>query len=156
MTRDEILDADPPEQTVELTLRRLIARYAHVADAGDQDRFVALFTVDGTWTRENSPPAEAGGSGLPPEVRQGEAALRELLQGSIVDRFKRKFRHQMTDVVIAAGRGVDEAHGLCRALITNWRDGPGKLAMSALYQWEFRRISGVWKVASVSVRVLPE
>ena len=156
MTWGEILDGSrlPPEEDV--ALRTLIARYAHVADAGDLDRFTALFTEDGTWTRENSPPASQGGSGLPQETKRGEQALRAMIQSSIIDRFNRKFRHQMTDVVLTVGSDADTAHGLSRALITDWRDGAGKIAMNGLYTWRFQRVAGEWKIASASVRVLPE
>lgn len=155
MTREEILDGRRLAPEDDVALRTLIARYAHVADAGDLDRFVALFTPDGSWTRENSPPASQGGSGLPQETKRGPEALREMIRASIIERFDRKFRHQMTDIVLSAGAGPDVAHGLCRALITDWREGPGKMAMSALYTWEFRR-GDDWKIAAASVRVLPE
>ena len=49
----------------ELAIRNLLARYVHFADAGELDAFASLFTEDGSWTRENTPPASQGGSGLP-------------------------------------------------------------------------------------------
>ena len=155
MTPDDILDGPRLQPEDDVALRTLIARYAHVADAGDLDRFAALFMQDGSWTRENAPPASQGGSGLPQETKRGAEALREMIRASIIARFKRKFRHQMTDIVLTADARPDVAHGLCRALITDWRDGPGKIAMSARYIWEFRR-EDAWKIASASVRVLPE
>lgn len=137
-------------------LRNLIARYAYRADAGDLDGFAALFTEDGSWTRENTPPAGAGGSGLPAETVRGAAALKAMIQASIVERFRRRFRHQMTDLLIEPGTGPDEALGQSRALISNWRDGPGQMAMCAAYRWQFRRTAEGWRIASASVRVLPD
>ena len=139
----------------DLAVRNLIARYAHFADAGDLDAFANLFVPDGTWTRENSPPAALGGSGLPSETVVGHANLKTMIENSIIKRFNRKFRHQMTDVLIEPGKGPDEAKGLCRALITDWRDGPGKIAMCGAYTWTFIRTPDGWRFKSVSVNVLP-
>ena len=146
-------DLDPAD---DVALRNLIARYAYRADAGDLDGFAALFTEDGSWTRENTPPAASGGSGLPSETVTGAVALKAMIQASIIDRFQRKFRHQMTDMLIEAGKGPDAARGFSRALITNWRDGPGQIAMCAQYSWVFRRTGSGWRIASASVYVLPD
>lgn len=156
MTRDGILDGPRVTAEDDTALRTLIARYAHAADAGELDRFVALFTEDGSWTRENSPPASQGGSGLPQETKRGPEALRQMIQSSIIDSFNRRFRHQMTDIVITAGADADTAHGISRALITDWREGAGRMAMMGHYTWRFRRVDGDWRIASASVRVLPE
>ena len=140
----------------ELAIRNLVARYPRHADAGELDAFTALFTADGTWTRENSPPAAEGGSGLPAETHRGPEALRAMLQASVVERFNRRFRHQMTDLLIEPGPTPDEAEGACRALITDWRSGAGKLAMCGHYTMRFRRTPDGWRFASVSVYVLPD
>lgn len=139
----------------ELAMRNLLARYVHFADAGDLDRFVGLFLDEGTWTRENSPPAAQGGSGLPAQTMTGHAEIRQMIQSSIIDRFDRKFRHQMTDVLIEPGNDPDEAIGRCRALITDWRDGPGKIAMCGAYTFRFARTEAGWRFRSVGVSVLP-
>lgn len=140
----------------ELAMRNLLARYVHHADAGDLDGFAALFLEDGTWTRENSPPASQGGSGLPAQTMTGHAEIKVMIENSIIKRFQRKFRHQMTDVLIEPGDGPDDARGRCRALITDWRDGPGKIAMCGSYTFRFARTPQGWRFRSVSVHVLPE
>lgn len=139
----------------DLAMRNLLARYAHYADAGDPDRFAALFVQDGSWTRENSPPASLGGSGLPSQTVTGHAQLRRMIEESIIARFRRLFRHQMTDILIEPGDGPDIAHGLCRALITDWREGGGKIAMCATYRSVFVRTPEGWRFRSVRVSVLP-
>jgi ketosteroid isomerase-like protein len=139
----------------DIALRNLIARYAHYADAGDMDAFANLFTEDGTWTRENSPPATQGGSGLPSETVQGHAALKVMIETAIIKRFKRKFRHQMTDILIEPGNGPDDAKGLCRALITDWREGAGKIAMCGTYTLSFVRSPEGWRFKRVSINILP-
>lgn len=140
----------------ELELRNLVAYYAHHADAGESDAFAALYTENGSWTRENSPPAEMGGSGLPAQTMLGSEELKTMIEESIIRRFKRKFRHQMTDVLIEAGEGPGEAQGRCRALITDWSQGAGRIAMMGQYTFRFCRTAEGWRFASVSVRVLPE
>lgn len=139
----------------ELAIRNLIARYAYAADAGDLDGFADLFTDDGSWTRENSPPAGQGGSGLPAETVSGRDALKLLIENSIIKKFDRKFRHQMTDVLVEATASPDGARARFRALITDWRDGPGKIAMCGQYSATFERTAKGWRFKSASVNVLP-
>lgn len=138
----------------ELAIRSLFARYGHFADAGDS-AFADLFTDDGTWTRANSPPPSLGGSGNPAETLQGRAQLLELMSGIMINKFKGLMRHQMTDFYVEPGDNADHAKGLSRALITDWRDGPGKIAMIGTYQSTFVRTPDGWRIKSVIVNVLP-
>ena len=140
----------------ELQIRNLIARYAYATDAGDKEGFADLFLADGQWTRENSPPAELGGSGLPSEAIRGREGLIRLIENSTIGRFQLKVRHQMTDVLVEPGQDDDHARTLFRALVTDWRDGPGRIAMCVFYTALCARTDEGWKFASVSARVLPE
>jgi hypothetical protein len=140
----------------ELAIRNLIAKYAIYADHGRADDFANLFVPDGSWTRENSPPVHLGGSGRPPETRSGHALLKDMIVAVIVDQFKCKFRHQMTDILVEPGEGSDSARAVFRALITNWRDGAGKLAMCGTYTCRFTRTGDGWRFVSVSIYVLPD
>jgi SnoaL-like domain len=139
----------------DLALRNLVARYAYFADAGDLDAFANLFVKDGSWTRENTPAAARGGSGLPAETVVGHDKIKTMIDESIIKRFNRKFRHQMTDVLIEPGDGPDDAKGRSRALITDWREGAGKIAMCGAYTWRFVRTPDGWRLKSASVNVLP-
>jgi hypothetical protein len=138
----------------ELEIRSLFARYGHLADAGDPD-FAQLFTEDASWTRANSPPASQGGSGLPPETIHGRDHLLALMEEVMKKKFRQRMHHQMTDFYAVPGAGADEAHGHARALITDWRDGPGKIAMFGKYDLRFRRTGDGWRIADMTVRVLP-
>jgi SnoaL-like domain len=140
----------------ELQIRNLIARYALCTDAGEADEFANLYVIDGTWTRENSPPAALGGSGLPRQTFRGREALAELIVTSAINRFQRKARHQMTDVLIEPGTSANEAKIVFRALVTNWMDGPGKIAMSVHYRGTCVLTNEGWRFKDVSARVLPE
>jgi hypothetical protein len=139
----------------DLALRNLLARYAMFADAGDGPGFAALFTDDGEWVRENESPSSLGGSGLPPITITGRNDIAAMISRVVDGAFQLKFRHQMTDLLMEAGNHTDEAHGVSRALITDWREGPGKLAMCATYHWRFRRTSDGWLIAFVRLRLLP-
>jgi hypothetical protein len=138
----------------ELAIRNLFARYGHLADVGNPD-FVNLFTEDGTWTRANSPPMSQGGSGLPPETLRGHDKLMGMMTEVMQKRFKTLVRHQMTDFYVEPGDGPDDAMGYSRALITDWRDGPGKIAMFGTYTTRFTRTPDGWRIRDVTVRVLP-
>lgn len=139
----------------ELEIRGLFARYGHLADAGDP-LFVELFTPDATWTRENSPPVSMGGSGLPPETIQGRDKLGALMVEVMQKKFRQRMHHQFTDFYVEPGATADEARGHARALITNWRDGPGQFAMFGKYTVGFVRTHEGWRIRSASVYVLPD
>jgi len=138
----------------ELAIRNLFARYGHLADVGDPG-FVGLFTEDATWTRANSPPQSQGGSGLPPETLQGPQKLQAMMVEVMQQRFRTLVRHQMTDFYLEPGNGPDDAVGHSRALITDWRDGPGKIAMFGTYTTRFTRTAQGWRIQDVRVEVLP-
>jgi len=139
----------------ELAIRSLFARYGHFADVGDP-RFVDLFAEDATWTRENSPPATHGGSGLPAQTLRGREAMMDLMVDVMQKKFKGLMHHQMTDFYVEPADTPDQAHGYARALITDWRDGPGKIAMFGTYTSTFVRTEDGWKIKDISVSVLPK
>lgn len=143
------------EPSDDLQIRNLIARYAFHTDDGEGENFADLFIDEGSWTRENSPPRHLGGSGLPPETRAGRDKLVALIQ-SVVDRFDRKIRHQMTDIILEPGKAQNTAALRFRALVTDWTQGQGKIAMTVNYRGECVRTEQGWRFAWVSARVLPE
>jgi len=141
----------------ELEIRSLFARYGHLADAGDP-LFVELFTEDATWTRLNSPPASLGGSGLPPETIRGRDKLGSLMVEVMQKKFRQRMHHQMTDFYVEPATDTNDANeavGHARALITDWRDGPGKIAMFGIYTLRFRRTDDGWRICDATVRVRP-
>jgi hypothetical protein len=138
----------------ELEIRGLFARYGHLADAGDP-AFIELFTPDATWTRENSPPVSMGGSGLPPETISADQ-LSALMTEVMQKKFRQRMHHQFTDFYVVPGASKDEATGHARALITDWRDGPGRFAMFGKYTMGFARTPDGWLIRSASVYVLPD
>ena len=138
----------------ELQIRNLIARYAYAIDGGEKEAFASLFLEDGAWSRENLAPATQDGSG-PPQAVRGRTDLMNLIETAI-GRFQRKGRHQMTDVLIEPGPDEHSAKVRYRALVTDWREGPGRAAMCVNYTATCVRTDDGWKFATVSAWVLPE
>jgi hypothetical protein len=139
----------------ELQIRNLVARYAYAIDAGEKEAFASLFVEDGAWSRENPPPAAQDGSG-PPQAIRGRAGLMNLIETQTIPRWQLRARHQMTDVLVEPGADEDTARVLYRALVTDWREGPGRVAMCVNYTAACVRGDDGWKFASVSARVLSD
>jgi ketosteroid isomerase-like protein len=148
---------DVPALTIEdeLAIRSMFARYVHLLDGGDAKGWGNLFTEDGSWTRVNSPSRQLGGSGLPAETVRGRENLVQMAFDVVQKRFNGLCRHQMTDVYVEAGAHPDVAHGMSRALITDWNDGPGKLAMVGDYRLEFARTPQGWRIRSIECTLVP-
>jgi hypothetical protein len=86
---------------------------------------------------------------------QGRANLEQMAIDVVQKRFRGLCRHQMTDVYLEAGDTPDAARGLSRALITDWLDGPGKLAMVGSYKLEFTRTAEGWRIQSIACTLVP-
>ena len=71
-----------------------------------------------------------------------------------IGRFQRKARHQMTDVLVEPGPDEKSAKARFRALVTDWREGPGRVSMCVDYMAACVRTDDGWKFATVSARVL--
>jgi hypothetical protein len=139
----------------ELAIRNLLAKYGHTLDEGTPEAWADLFTEDGSWQRLNVPPRELGGSGLPAEVRRGRDVLARMAKEVVQDLFRRRCRHQMTDVYVEAADDPNQAKGLARALITDFRQGAGKIAMVGSYRFDFARTAQGWRIRSIVCELLP-
>jgi SnoaL-like domain len=56
---------------------------------------------------------------------------------------------------MASGDDPDTATGMARALITDWNDGPGKLAMVGNYGLVFARTAEGWRIRSIECTLVP-
>jgi hypothetical protein len=139
----------------ELQIRNLIARYAYAVDGGEKEAFANLFLDNGVWTRESSPTA-LGVTKLPAQTSRGRTGLMDLIETAIIGRFQGKARHQMTDVFVEPGADENTAKARFRALVTDWREGPGRVSNCVDYTAACVRTDDAWKFATVSARVLPE
>ena len=93
-------------------------------------------------------------SAIPQEPRRGTAKLVELAKGRR-EMFKGLVRHQQTDMVIEPGTDGDHARGKSFILVTDWRDGPGRLAAVGDCDAEFVRTPEGWRFASITLSTLP-
>ncbi len=131
---------EPGALADELAIRNLLARVAQLADEGDLDDYLQLFTEDASW----------GGTGFP--TRRGRAALREGAEerrasglagpGSLT-------RHAVsTSVVEVAG---DRARARSLFHFYGATDGVPELRMIGVWEDELVRDGSAWKIAARSI-----
>lgn len=144
----------PLAEQEDRAIRHLLAHYVHLLDGGEAEAWAALFTPEGQWLRHNAAPSHLGGSGIVAGVKAGRRELAELAAFSVRN-FRGLCRHQMTDLLLWRGNG-GEALGKCRMLITDFRDGPGKVAMAGCYDFSFAELPGEgWRIARLEASFLP-
>ncbi|WP_134725360.1 nuclear transport factor 2 family protein [Paracoccus luteus] len=85
---------------------------------------------------------------------QGRAALAALARFS-VQNFGGLCRHQMTDVVLWQGGDADTVQGKCRMIISDFRHGPGRVAMAGIYDLTLVRTAQGWRIAELAADFLP-
>jgi len=137
-----------------LEIQSLYSRYGRCVDGGLAEEYAALFTEDGSFARTNESPSAAGGSGLPPQSFEGREALIALVN-HLAKVFQGKMRHQLTDIQVDPGAGPDDAVGVCYGLITDWREGAGRLSMHCTYRTTLRRTPDGWKFDKMKLERLP-
>ena len=138
----------------ERQILRLYALYCHTFNHGEAEAWAGLFAPDGSFTRLNAGAAQHGNFGNPAGTTSGTAKLVELAKGRR-EMFKGLVRHQQTDMVIEPGKDGDHARGKSFILVTDWRDGPGRLAAVGDCDAEFVRTPAGWRFASITLSTLP-
>lgn len=148
-----MLDFVPVED--EQRIRRLYALYCHYFNHGEAERWVALFAPDGSFRRLNPSAAAAPGQAVNPAgAVTGHQALMEMARGRR-EMFQGLVRHQQTDVVIIPGEDADRASGISFILLTDWREGPGKIRAVGDCHAEFVRTPEGWRFQSITLSTLP-
>lgn len=150
--RDEPMDFIDPED--ERQILRLYALYCHTFNHGEAEAWANLFSDEGSFTRLNAGAKQHGNFGNPAGTATGTAALVALAQGR-GELFKGLVRHQQTDMVIEPGKDASHARGKSFILVTDWRDGPGRLAAVGDCTAEFVRTPAGWRFASITLSTLP-
>ena len=138
----------------ERRILRLYALYCHTFNHGEAEAWAALFSADGRFTRLNAGAKQHGNFGNPAGTTSGTENLIEMAKGRR-ELFKGLVRHQQTDMVIEPGKNVDHATGRSIILVTDWRDGPGRLAAVGDCTAEFVRTAGGWCFANITLSTLP-
>lgn len=132
----------------ELEIRNLVARLAQLADDGELDEYIQLFTEDAVWD---------GGAAL--GTKQGHA---ELLAAARDRRASgaagpgTNSRHVITTSVVDVAD--DRATGRAVFHFYVKTDGAPELALLGLYDDEFERTDGGWRLSrrAITVGVSPE
>lgn len=133
---------------------RLYALYCHYFNHGEAENWAALFAEDGAFTRLNTGAKQHGNFGNPAGTVSGRGNLVAMAEGRR-DMFKGLVRHQQTDMVIEPGRDRDHAIGKSFILVTDWREGPGRLAAVGDCATEFVRTEAGWRFLSITLATLP-
>ena len=134
-TRDDLASL-----LAERDIRNLIARLAHLADDGDLDEYLTLFTEDATWHRTMNDDRRAGHA----ELRAGaEERRRDLIQGP-----GSGTRHLLASTWVAVDSDTEaRAESYYLYIGTDRPEGPD-LRTTGRYRDTFRRVDGVWKMSS--------
>jgi SnoaL-like domain len=138
----------------EQTIRRLLALYCHYFNHGEAEKWVELFAPEGTFERLNASTAASGQTANAAGATQGHAALLELANGRR-EMFRGLVRHQQTDAVITPGPDADHAESISFILLTDWRDGPGKLRAVGDCHARYVRLPHGWRFQSITLSTLP-
>jgi hypothetical protein len=147
-----MLDFVPVED--EQKIRRLYALYCHYFNHGEAEAWVDLFAPDGSFARLNPSAAAPGQTANPAGATVGHAALMEMARGRR-EMFQGLVRHQQTDIVVTPGQDADHASGVSFILLTDWRDGPGKIRAVGDCHAEFVRLPEGWRFRSITLSTLP-
>jgi hypothetical protein len=133
---------------------RLYALYCHYFNHGEAENWAGIFAQDGSFTRLNAGAKQHGNFGNPAGSVVGRADLIEMAK-SRREMFKGLVRHQQTDMVIEPGRDADHAVGKSFILVTDWREGPGRLTAVGDCAAEFVRTAEGWRFLSITLSTLP-
>lgn len=120
----------------ELAIKRIIVEYAVRLDAKDFDGYVELFAKEGVW--QNGP-----------TIRKGRAAIREMLAGLYRDTAPEPMGYERFRIVSNMQVDVDGDRATARSRhlsITRGEKGAPVPILSGLYEDEFVREDGEWKI----------
>lgn len=149
---DFVSDVMPVDD--ERQIYRLYALYCHYFNHGEAEKWASLFAPDGSFMRLNPSTAAPGQKANPAGRTVGHAALVEMAL-SRREMFKGQVRHQQTDIIITPGCDTNHANGISLILLTDWRDGPGRLRSVGDCHAEFVRLSEGWRFKSIELSTLP-
>ncbi|MCH6231613.1 nuclear transport factor 2 family protein [Microbacterium sp. CFH 31415] len=138
--------------TAESDIRNLIARLGHLADDGDPDEYLGLWTEDGVWDRGNG------------EAHRGREALRERVlayRASGLQGPGTGTKHLNTTLWVSIDSD-DRAHaqsyfvfltGASNAIALELDAPRPQIALSGRYDDEFVRTGAGWRIRSRTITV---
>jgi hypothetical protein len=123
-----------------IAINDLMARYCWHVDDNEADKWVALWTEDGTFT------------GLGPEPLVGREALKNIPRTSYANSGG-KMRHMYGNMYCDYGETRDVIKARLVNFVTNWKDG-GAFQVMALCNVTFVREADGWKVKRNEANIL--
>lgn len=137
------VDAPIQKMIDELEIRNVIARLAHLADDGDVDEYVSLFTDDGVWQ------VLAGGSLPPLPAKKGKADIKAGVLERRAAGIQGPGTHTLhtlstTAVTVTGDKATARSY---MNMMANTHTKP-EVSISCIYNDEFVRQGGAWKLAS--------
>ena len=134
---------DPLERVVaESEIRNVVARLGHLADDGDLDEYLTLFTTDATWGVAGFGEVLGGHAELLRGARQRRA---DGIQGPGTGT-----RHLNTTLWVSVD-GPDEARAGSYFLFVDTRTEPTTVRSTGRYDDRFRRTPEGWKLAARTI-----
>ena len=134
--------ADLQKVADELEIRNIIGRLAQLADGGDPDEYVSLFTADGIWEMKPSP----GNAGFP--ARTGRADIK----AGVLERRANKVQgpgthtmHVLTTTVVTLNG--DKARVTSYMTFLKDTSSNPQVAIAAFYEDQFVREKDGWRIA---------
>jgi hypothetical protein len=132
------MELDPDTKlAAECEIRNLVARLAHLADDGNLDEYIQLFTEDGSWSHRGETPLVGRAA-----IRQGaEQRIRQSVQGPASGT-----RHLNTTLYVDV-KGPNDAQAVSYYLYLKAHGGVAPLK-TGRYLDRFRRTQAGWKLSS--------
>lgn len=118
-----------------VAIAELFARYCHSVDHGDTAGWTALFTPDGVF--------EVAGA-----IRLEGQAQVAAMPGVVTEHGGGKWRHQITNIIVAPGPDENVAQVSAYGLVTDWGNG-GKPASFTDYTITLQRDAGGWRIRNL-------
>lgn len=131
---------DPtPDTASRVEIVELMARYCHAVDHGDGPGWAALFTPEGRF--------EVVGA-----FRLDGAEQLSTMPAVVAQKGGGKWRHQVTNLVVDPGDGVESARLRAYGIVTDWGNG-GSLVSFTDYEIRLRRLDGAWRIETLEARM---
>ena len=137
------LDAQVQKMVDELEIRNVISRLAHLADDGDVDEYVSLFTDDGVWQ------VLAGGSLPALPAKKGKADIKAGVLERRAAGIQGPGTHTLhtlttTAVTVTGDRATARSY---MNMMANTHTKP-EVSIACIYNDEFAKQGDGWKLAS--------
>jgi 3-phenylpropionate/cinnamic acid dioxygenase small subunit len=141
---------DPTAQPADAQIRSLLARVAHLADAGTLEEYVELFTEDTVWGMPGNPAV-----GAPADRRTGRADIAEGVRARRASGLQgpgTATRHAVVTIDVTV-ESADSARSVAYWLFLADTTGTPRLTSTGRYDDELRLVDGGWRLGHRRITV---